>query len=186
MAQMIENFNKVGTFVEKLNVVDSVTPLPEYAEHNDFTISGFFGPYRFLSNFWPAEVKYLGMAFPSVEVAYQCAKCANPEDRAQFLTATSGNAKQLGKKIIMRPDWESMRYGIMRDLVFQKFKNDKDLAEKLLDTGGKSLIEANAWKDKYWGVYFKYDSDQKKHVRIGGQNMLGAILMEVRDVLGNP
>src|SRR5207247_1025063 len=34
-------------------------------------IDSFSGPYRFLSNFWPAEVEFEGIAYPSVEHAYQ-------------------------------------------------------------------------------------------------------------------
>lgn len=34
-------------------------------------ITQFRGPHRFLSNFYTAHVQYLGLAFPTVEHAYQ-------------------------------------------------------------------------------------------------------------------
>lgn len=47
-------------------------------------IDRFAGPYAFLSNFHPCRVTFYGLSFPSVEAAFQAAKCANAQDRAQF------------------------------------------------------------------------------------------------------
>lgn len=41
-------------------------------------IDRFTGPYAFLSNFHPCRVTFYGMTFPSVEAAFQAAKCAGP------------------------------------------------------------------------------------------------------------
>ena len=40
-------------------------------------IDRFTGPYAFLSNFHPCRVTFYGMTFPSVEAAFQAAKCAD-------------------------------------------------------------------------------------------------------------
>ena len=47
-----------------------------------------------------------------------------------------------------------------------------ELREKLLATGDEELIEGNWWNDKFWGV-----------CKGEGCNMLGLILMEVRDYI---
>jgi predicted NAD-dependent protein-ADP-ribosyltransferase YbiA (DUF1768 family) len=47
-----------------------------------------------------------------------------------------------------------------------------DGPEADLDTGDIPLVEANTWNDLYWGV----DADNGN-----GQNMLGILLMQVRD-----
>ena len=50
--------------------------IPDYAIHDENNICGFFGPFRFLSNFpkCPKGIEYLGTKFSSVENAFQAAK----------------------------------------------------------------------------------------------------------------
>ena len=57
----------------------------------------------------------------------------------------------------------------MRDLLRNKF-SEPDLAARLLATGSTELIEGNNWNDTFWGV-----------CRGRGRNMLGQLLMEVRE-----
>src|SRR4051794_10492805 len=68
-------------------------------------IDSFQGEYRFLSNFWPAEVVYEGVTYPSVEHAYQAAKTLSIEERKRIASLpTPGEAKKEGQKLIKRPD----------------------------------------------------------------------------------
>ena len=60
----------------------------------------------------------------------------------------------------------------MKDIVLAKFTQNQFLKEKLLATGDAYLIEGNTWGDRVWG-----------QVNGVGQNRLGKILMEVRDML---
>lgn len=132
-------------------------------------IDKFSGPYRFLSNFWLAEVQFEGRTWPSVEHAYQAAKSLDPEYRDQVrFAARPGAAKALGRRVVMRADWEDVKLDIMERLVRDKFK-DPALAQKLRDTGNVELIEGNTWNDTFWGV-----------CRGAGRNELGKILMKVR------
>ena len=71
-------------------------------------INEFQGEFRWLSNFWPAQVVLDGVVFPSVENAYQAAKTFI-ENRKDFIDCTPGQAKRLGKKVKIRPDWESIK-----------------------------------------------------------------------------
>lgn len=135
-------------------------------------IERFTGDYAFLSNFHPSIVFLDGHMYPTVENAFQAAKCLHEEDRAQFATLTPGQAKRLGRKVEMRPDWNSARLDVMHDLVLQKFKNHAELQEKLLDTNDATLVEGNQWHDTFWGVCNGV-----------GQNNLGQILMNVRGIL---
>jgi hypothetical protein len=52
------------------------TSIPYYAIHKDGMIAGFFGAFRFLSNFYPLEngVCLDEVYYSSVEHAYQAAK----------------------------------------------------------------------------------------------------------------
>jgi ribA/ribD-fused uncharacterized protein len=138
-------------------------------------ITEFQGEYRFLSNFWPCEVEYDGMIYPSVEHAYQAAKTLDIVQQSTIQHAsTPGLAKKMGRKVTMRRDWDKIKLGVMENLVRQKFKNAK-LKKQLLSTGTRILVEGNNWGDRYWGV---------SPVENGyGLNHLGKILMKVRDEL---
>jgi N-glycosidase YbiA len=135
-------------------------------------IDKFDGGYRFLSNFYMHPVKLDGVIYPSSEHGYQAAKTLDPAQREIIRTcSTPGQAKRAGKKVSLRPDWESVKLQVMEDLVRQKF-NSPGLKELLLSTNNDELVEGNAWGDTYWGV-----------CNGRGQNHLGKILMKVRQEL---
>lgn len=143
---------------------------------SDAQITGFFNEYRWLSNFWPCEIEYEGVIFPSLEHAYQAAKSLDPKVRETIRACDKpGKAKRLGKTVVMRPDWDRVKVEIMKTLVAQKFK-DPTLRTKLLETGTKVLVEENQWGDRVWGAV--WDADHKVLV---GDNLLGRIIMSVRD-----
>jgi ribA/ribD-fused uncharacterized protein len=127
--------------------------------------------YHFLSNFHEAPVEYDSRIWPSVEHAYQAAKTKDRVQQMAILQAeTPGEAKKLGRKCTVRPDWNEIKFQVMLDIVRQKFK-DPDLKEALLCTGSAHLQEGNDWNDTYWGVDLKTGK---------GHNNLGKILMRVR------
>lgn len=131
-------------------------------------VKGFFGEYRFLSNFWPAKVIFDGVTYPTVENAYQAAK-VEKHLRFGFLSSP-GEAKKLGQTLTLRPGWKSIKLEIMYKLCQQKF-SQSPLKEKLLATEGL-LEETNDWGDRYWGVCDGI-----------GENHLGKILMRIREEL---
>lgn len=134
------------------------------------TIDSFKNEYAFLSNFYPCFVEYGGLRFPSVEHAYQAAKCRDRSDMVKFtVIPTPGEAKKAGRLVAMRDDWELIKLDVMTDLVAQKFERP-DLKAKLLQTRDSEIVEGNWWNDTFWGVC--------KGV---GCNHLGKILMNVRN-----
>lgn len=135
-------------------------------------IKGFFEEYRWLSNFHLCPVKYTLYTFPSSENAYQAAKCLNHNDVIKFFTIPPSEAKRLGQKITIRPDWEDVKVSEMEKILISKFTLNEDLKAKLLETGEKYLEETNWWKDTFWGVC----NDK-------GENHLGKILMKIREQL---
>lgn len=133
-------------------------------------IVGFYGKYRFLSNFYPSSILRDGILYSTVEHAYQAEKVANPADKERVRKSPSpGLAKQLGRRLRSRTDWNEIKVECMRELVRLKFEQNLHLLQELLSTGDAELIEANYWHDAFWGTY------QGK-----GKNTLGKILMEVR------
>lgn len=144
----------------------------DYIVHDDVNVKGFFGEYRFLSNFHVAPVYFEGILYPSTEHAYQAAKTLDQNIRLEFLSLTCNEAKNKGQTLEIREDWEVVKYEVMFAVVFDKFTRHPDLKQKLLLTGEKYLEETNHWKDVYWGV-----CDGK------GKNTLGDILMQIRKII---
>lgn len=153
--------------------VDEVT-IPYYAVHDDGKIQGFFGAFRFLSNFYPcAEGVGMGeLIFPSVEHAYQAAKWPEHQ-RNQFIDVTSAQSKKLGKLApkFNAKKWNKVKYDLMYELNWSKYSNNKVLQQKLLLTEDCLLEERNSWGDVWWGT----------DINGNGENNLGKILMRIRD-----
>lgn len=143
-------------------------------------VGPFTGRYRWLSNFWPCEITLQGVTYPSVEHAYQAAKSSDPVYRRKVLAAKKpGEAKRLGKLIILPDGWEDQKRDVMSSLLWQKFR-DKQLRDKLLATGEENLVEWNTWGDGYWGMC---PSNRRDYGWPVGENWLGRLLMRVREQL---
>jgi ribA/ribD-fused uncharacterized protein len=163
------------------------------AIHTPEEVFGFFGPYHFLSNFFPVEIPYSGAVFPSSENAYQAVKFL-PSVWHRFVDTTPAEAKYLAHcesmsqyKRFSEDEWEKrLKRLFMADIVGIKFglKGDHvfgddgpELQQLLLSTNNKLLLEGNWWDDTFWGVCINGAGE-----RIG-QNHLGRILMETREAL---
>lgn len=134
-------------------------------------IDKFLYDYHFLSNFHVSEVTFDGLVYPTIEHAYQAAKTLDLKERERIQHyAKPGQAKRRGKKVLLRSDWETIKFSIMEDLVRQKFSKSGHMRESLLKTGDRPLIEMNTWGDRIWGV--------DEHGV--GENNLGKTLMKVR------
>ena len=143
--------------------------------HDERMIAGFVGEYRWLSNYYPCAVTYEGRAYRSSEAAYHASKFAESE-RDGFTTLGADDAKKLSRKLTMDTVWwDARKRRVMGEILLAKFEQNTALAEQLIATGERELIELNWWKDRYWGVY----QDE-------GENVLGHVLMEVRAKLANP
>jgi predicted NAD-dependent protein-ADP-ribosyltransferase YbiA (DUF1768 family) len=146
-----------------------------FAIHNESEIKGFFGEYRFLSNFWPAKVVLDNVEYTSVELAYQAAKW-NPDSRNYFLTCTELDSIEYNRNNIpigySTEDWNYIKLSIMTNLVRQKFDPtiNPENHKSLMGTQNKHLEEMNWWGDLYWGT--NQDGE--------GDNHLGKLLMETR------
>ena len=148
----------------------------KYAIHNDKAIAGFFGDYRYLSNFELCDVWYEGLKYPSTENAYQAAKVI-PELRESFVTMSPSDSKKAWKEVPkegLLPNWDARRVPVMASVTFDKFLNNTSLRAKLMLTHGKYLEERNHWRDNFWGFCIHKNE---------GKNALGRLLMRTRDYL---
>ena len=136
-------------------------------------IDRFKDDYWFLSNFSEYPVYYQGRIWPTAEHAYQAMKTSDLDLQEEIRkAATPGIAKKKGRKVKLRKGWEALKYHIMTESVMSKFKQNPDIAKKLVETGDAHLAEGNDWGDTYWGT-----------VNGKGQNKLGHILMYVRNTV---
>lgn len=148
------------------SVIEILAIKPEIKEQ----ITSFRDKYSFLSNFFPCLIHYDGEFYPSVEHAYQAAKTNDPFEKRIIKECPSpAQAKKLGRKVTLRDDFEAQKVDIMRSLLIEKFK-EPSLKEALEATKNIDLVEGNTWGDVFWGI-----------CNGEGQNMLGKLLMEIRD-----
>lgn len=137
-------------------------------------IEGFRNEYFFLSNMCPSRIVLGGVTYTCAEAAFQAVKLQDKSKRAMFSHISGREAKSLGRKVELRPDWESIKIDVMRWVIREKFNQNLDARIRLYGTSGYELIEANTWGDTFWGVCNGV-----------GQNWLGRILMEYRDTTDN-
>lgn len=165
------NKNKLITIIDPMYFQSAEEDASLIEEVPD-VIPEFQGKYRFLSNFWDCPVTYNNITYLNAESSYQAQKC--PNIAHSFANLSAYDAKKLAYNVAVFPDWEETKLQIMADIVYQKFLQNPELREKLLATGDAVLVEGNKWRDTYWGVCNGV-----------GENWLGRILMQVRQLLKN-
>lgn len=135
-------------------------------------ISSFTDEYYFLSNFYPVPVKYKGLTYMNSEAAFQAQKCVHDNEKIAFTEMSASEAKKQGRKVMLRKDWEKVKVSIMSEIVKEKFTQNPGISKLLINTADAYLEEGNTWGDRIWGT-----------VDGQGQNLLGNILMKIRDEL---
>jgi len=176
----------------------------------------FFGREHFLSNFYASPFTINGHQYPTVEHYYEACKvyALVGAEWARNLKAVPdpGAAKTSSKRMLNHlprgaVDKWRMSDGIlvMKVAMTEKFRQNADLAKKLLETGDQVLIQVNR-SDPLWAVAMN-DEDFKKWLeendgksfdipvdvngdivgnfpKIGnGRNLQGFVIMSVRNQL---
>jgi len=143
----------------------------------------------FLSNFYPTKFIIDNLTYNCSE-QYFMKKKQELFDKTNNILATNimnetnpKNIKNYGRQVKNFSDdiWNINKYKIMYDGVFAKFSQNHELKIKLLNTGNMYLVEASPY-DKIWGIGFN-QSNALNNKNKWGQNLLGKILMKVRDKL---
>lgn len=141
----------------------------------------FFNGKTIFSNFHMLNppMEYQGKPFSNSEAAFQYEKfrVIDPQKAESIrLAPTPAEAKRIARgKSSGQPfnpaSWDKRRLDVMRDVLKVKFA-DPVRKKMLLDTADAELIEDSPY-DAFWGVGPKGD----------GENMLGKLLMELREDL---
>jgi N-glycosidase YbiA len=136
--------------------------LGEYGCFSNFSRHGF----ELDGEYWPTSEHYFqAQKFPETPDCDRIRQAKTPKDAANMGRDRSRP---------LRKDWEQVKDDIMRQAVLRKFETHPEIREILLATGDEEIVE-NAPGDYYWGC----GKDGS------GKNMLGRILMEVREILRN-
>jgi ribA/ribD-fused uncharacterized protein len=167
----------------------------EIARVDETGVYGFFGEYRYLSNFHVCNVVVDGKLFPSSEHAFMYGKLTDKAKEERFhrlekcvdsdpipvdmttwydevILMSCKDVKAWGRTVDLRPDWNDIKIKVMEEALLSKFTLNEDIKQKLKDTGDLYLEETNWWKDTFWGVCDGV-----------GENNLGKCLMRVRNDL---
>jgi len=137
-------------------------------------INNFRGENFFLSNFYLVNIDCNGLRYPSAEHAFQASKASSGDIKSIFTSSslTASEAKKLGRRIVLSPNWDKIKLQVMKEILEIKF-SIPELETKLINTGSHILQEGNTWGDTFWGVY-----------KGKGKNHLGKILMKIRTKKG--
>lgn len=162
---------------------------------------GFFREteeYGFLSNFYysPFTVSYMNedgvksYEFKTAEhaVHFFKAKLFGDLETANKITMTDYPkvAKNLGRTVknFDSSIWDLNKRAIYFDVIKAKFTDErnKDIRQRLIDTGDSILVECSPY-DRIWGIGYSKESSEFicKEFDKWGQNLLGKVLMKVRD-----
>lgn len=129
-----------------------------------------------LSNFSRHAVFIRGRVWPTVEHYYQAQKFAGSLHEEEIRRSdTPVLAKERARRIErehQRVDWSQVKETVMLEGLQAKFGQHPDLADRLLRSGDRLLVE-HTRNDAYWG-----DGEDGF-----GKNRLGHLLMQVRATL---
>ena len=150
---------------------------------------------EFLSNWYPArftearEGKTLEFFNSEQYFMYEKARAFGDEEIAMRILFEGKNPKQaksLGRKVKGYNDevWNKMRYKVMLRANLLKYLQNKDIEKLLLNEefDGKNFVEASPI-DRIWGIGCDEATALDDESNWNGQNLLGKVLDEVRDIL---
>ena len=93
--------------------------------------------------------------------------------------------KECGRAVVGFDDkiWSNMSFNVVFEGNLAKFSQNQDLADKLISTGEKKIVECAPY-DKIWGNGLDITTTlQTSEDQWPGENRLGKVLMKVRESL---
>ncbi len=137
-----------------------------------YKVNDIFGCF---SNFSKHSFVLEDKEWATSEIYFQAKKFEGSEHEEIIRSMKNSlKAAQYGRRrdLPLREDWDQVKDDIMRKAVYAKFSQNEDIRNVLISTGKEELIEETT-TDYYWGC----------GAENMGKNMLGIILMEVREKL---
>jgi len=150
---------------------------------------------EYIHLFWKSNLsQWTRSQFPMEGSTYNCAEQAMMAEKARLFgddetlkrimeEREPGEQKNLGREIknFDQKTWDDAKFDIVKKINLFRFSHDKQAREDLLATGHKIIAEANP-HDKIWGIGMgSKNPDAQCPSKWNGENLLGKVLMEVRD-----
>ena len=132
-----------------------------------------FGELGYLANYSNHGFTKNGIFYKTVEHYYQSEKFDDPEIKKRIINApTPKEASNIGRdrSIIRKENFKEIKNQVMFDGILEKFRQNRDIAYKLIETRNKKIAEATI-DEYYWGI----GKDKS------GKNVIGDILVKVRE-----
>lgn len=163
-----------------------MSPLTDWSEGDPVLF--YSGKNWRFSNFAAVRFEWNGRIWSTAEHAYQARKFRHPKQASLyqldaqrvFNVIRSANDPGIAKEIahspkhthLISPTWEQDKLEIMCEIKLEQIAQNPKLQQNLLDTGSAILVE-NSSTDSFWG----------RGPNWRGKNMLGVIIMLIRDEL---
>ena len=136
-------------------------------------------PWGAFSNLFRRAITFEGHEFPTAEHAYQAGKPRSNAVRDWILAPPTPSLVAMAAhglyKWDIAPNWSRIKHDRMLNVLRAKFSQHDDLRDLLCCTGSAQLIERpriDSPTSRHWGM-----------INGKGLNMLGVLLMKVRDEL---
>ena len=141
------------------------------------------------SQWYPCVFEVEGATYYTTEQFMMAQKALLFQDHEIYnqiqLATNPKEFKSLGRKIcgFQEAVWDAHKYEIVLKGNKAKFSQNQALADFLVETNSKVLVEASPY-DTIWGIGLSQDDKNIENPHCwNGQNLLGFALMEVRDSL---
>lgn len=142
-----------------------------------------------LSQWFIAPFEVDGILYPTTEHYMMSEKArlfGDVENLENILQCKSpAEAKKFGRMVrnFDQGIWDAHKYEIVKTGNGHKFNSHPDLKAFLIQSGDRIIVEASP-EDPVWGIGIANDHpDVENPERWPGENLLGFVLMEVRDLI---
>lgn len=140
-----------------------------------------FGGLSNMASGYPLHIN--GVRILTTEALYQACRFPHmPEVQREIIgqhSPMTAKMKSKPHRNTSRPDWDEVRHKIMRWCLRVKLaQNYEEFGRLLLSTCDKSIVEQSR-KDDFWGAKLADEAGDT----LVGQNVLGRLLMELREKL---
>lgn len=142
------------------------------------------------SNWHKSPIKTSNDTYNCVEqyMMWMKANLFGDRETMDKIMATSDPRKQknLGRKVKnFNPEvWDKHKYDIVKFAVLYKFDQNEELKQQLLQEDCDLFVEASPF-DRIWGIGYDAHDAGLVPEKNWGENLLGKIITEVRDILKN-
>ena len=146
------------------NLPDDVHPEKFCTKSNDTTevFGGILSEHSTLSNWSPSQIEYNSNLYVNLQQAYMHIKALENGDNAAArkirYTKDLREIKRIGSKLAVynNEKWNTIRHGVMHDLVNAKFMQNEEMARELIQTEIRKFGETGKGSDYVIGVPFSH------------------------------